>query len=173
MRGNTRLTMRGSTITLFNEDLSKADLDNIYNLNQANIPEVGSIANISEFQKLLHMSSYNLIAKIDDEVIGYIVCFRDKSAYGSLNYKFFSESISKFLYIDRIAIKDIYRHQGIGKKIYEQVFNKANELGLPVVCEVNTKPLNEPSLKFHRKLGFKECGTNDFSYNSVVYLKKE
>jgi predicted GNAT superfamily acetyltransferase len=53
------------------------------------------------------------------------------------------------------------------------VFNKANELGLPVVCEVNTKPLNEPSLKFHRKLGFKECGTNDFSYNSVVYLKKE
>ena len=66
MRGNTRLTMRDATITLFNEDLSKADLDSIYNLNQANVPEVGSIANISEFQKLLHMSSYNLIAKIDD-----------------------------------------------------------------------------------------------------------
>ena len=165
--------MKDLTIALFAEDLSTADLDSIYNLNQANVPEVGSIANISEFQKLLHMSSYNLIAKIDDEVIGYIVCFRDNSAYGSLNYKFFSKSISKFLYIDRIAIKDIYRHQGIGKEIYQQVFNKANELGLPVVCEVNTKPLNEPSLKFHRKLGFKECGTNEFSYNSVVYFKKE
>lgn len=96
MRGNTRLTMRDSTITLFNEDLSKADLDSIYNLNQANVPEVGSIANISEFQKLLHMSSYNLIAKIDDEVIGYIVCFRDKSAYGSLNYKFLVRPLVNF-----------------------------------------------------------------------------
>ena len=96
--------MEDLTIALFAEDLSTADLDSIYNLNQANVPEVGSIANISEFQKLLHMSSYNLIAKIDDEVIGYIVCFRDNSAYGSLNYKFFSESISKFLYIDRLSL---------------------------------------------------------------------
>ena len=165
--------MENLTIKLIGEDLSIAELDNIYKINQANVPEVGSIANVSEFQKLLFMGSFNLIAKIDDEVIGYIVCFRDKSAYGSINYKFFSETISKFLYIDRIAIKDTYRHQGIGKKIYEQVFNKANELGLPVVCEVNTRPLNEPSLKFHRKLGFTECGTNEFSYNSVVYLKKD
>ena len=165
--------MENLTIKLIGEDLSIAELDNIYKINQANVPEVGSIANVSEFQKLLFMGSFNLIAKIDDEVIGYIVCFRDKSAYGSINYKFFSETISKFLYIDRIAIKDTYRHQGIGKKIYEQVFNKANELGLPVVCEVNTRPLNKPSLKFHRKLGFTECGTNEFSYNSVVYLKKD
>jgi predicted GNAT superfamily acetyltransferase len=161
------------TIKLIGDDLSIAELDNIYKINQANVPEVGSIANISEFQKLLFMGSFNLIAKIDDEVIGYIVCFRENSAYKSLNYKFFSESISSFLYIDRVAIKDTYRHQGIGMKIYEQVFNKAIELGLPVVCEVNTKPINEPSLKFHAKLGFKECGVNDFSYNSVVYLKKE
>jgi predicted GNAT superfamily acetyltransferase len=161
------------TIKLIGDDLSIAELDNIYKINQANVPEVGSIANISEFQKLLFMGSFNLIAKIDDEVTGYIVCFRENSAYKSLNYKFFSESISSFLYIDRVAIKDTYRHQGIGMKIYEQVFNKAIELGLPVVCEVNTKPINEPSLKFHAKLGFKECGVNDFSYNSVVYLKKE
>lgn len=165
--------MENLTIKLIGDDLSIAELDNIYKINQANVPEVGSIANISEFQKLLFMGSFNLIAKIDDEVIGYIVCFRENSAYKSLNYKFFSESISSFLYIDRVAIKDTYRHQGIGMKIYEQVFNKAIELGLPVVCEVNTKPINEPSLKFHAKLGFKECGVNDFSYNSVVYLKKE
>tara|TARA_B100000900_G_scaffold371591_1_gene350927 strand:+ start:6962 stop:7459 length:498 start_codon:yes stop_codon:yes gene_type:complete len=161
------------TIKLIGDDLSIAELDNIYKINQANVPEVGSIANVSEFQKLLFMGSFNLIAKIDDEVIGYIVCLRENSAYKSLNYKFFSESISSFLYIDRVAIKDTYRHQGVGMKIYEQVFNKAIELGLPVVCEVNTKPINEPSLKFHAKLGFEECGVNDFSYNSVVYLKKE
>ena len=80
--------MEDLTIALFAEDLSIADLDSIYNLNQANVPEGGSIANISEYQKLLHMSSYNLIAKIDDEVIGYILCFRDKSAYGSLTVSY-------------------------------------------------------------------------------------
>ena len=41
--------MKDFTIALFAEDLSTADLDSIYNLNQANVPEVGSIANISEF----------------------------------------------------------------------------------------------------------------------------
>ena len=86
--------MENLTIKLIGEDLSIAELDNIYKINQANVPEVGSIANISEFQKLLFMGSFNLIAKIDDEVIGYIVCLRENSAYKSLNYKFFSESIS-------------------------------------------------------------------------------
>ena len=34
--------MKDFTIALFAEDLSTADLDSIYNLNQANVPEVGS-----------------------------------------------------------------------------------------------------------------------------------
>ena len=36
--------MKDLTIALFAEDLSTADLDSIYNLNQANVPEVGSVS---------------------------------------------------------------------------------------------------------------------------------
>ena len=38
--------------------------------------------------------------------------------------------------------------------------------------EINTKPSNEPSMLFHKKMGFEEIGTNDFEKNSVVYLRR-
>ena len=160
-------------LSLFTEVPEDKELNILYDLNQQNTPEVGELESINDLSKLIDMSAINFYVLAGDEIIGFVICFREGSEYKSPNYTYFKNKEGKFLYIDRIAIKDIYRHQGIGKKIYEQVFNKANELGLPVVCEVNTKPLNEPSLKFHRKLGFTECGTNEFSYNSVVYLKKE
>jgi len=43
---------------------------------------------------------------------------------------------------------------------------------LDILCEVNTRPSNEPSLVFHEKMGFEEVGTNDFEKNSVVYLRR-
>ena len=62
----------------------------LYELNQDNTPEVGSIKSLEMFSKLLNMSSLNLLLEYKDEVIGFIVCFRERSDYSSLNYKFFN-----------------------------------------------------------------------------------
>ena len=43
---------------------------------------------------------------------------------------------------------------------------------LPLCCEVNTIPMNKPSINFHKKLGFLKVGKKDFTKNSVVYFKK-
>ena len=53
----------------------------LYELNQDNTPEVGSIKSLEMFSKLLNMSSLNLLLKYKDEVIGFIVCFRERSDY--------------------------------------------------------------------------------------------
>ena len=157
----------------FSSDINDQDLKSIYDLNQANVPEVGSLEDASVLSELIRMSSFNLAIKLNNELVGYIICFKEGAKYQSLNYKFFKESIDEFLYVDRVAIKEGFRDQGLGTMIYDSVFLEAQELNVPVLCEVNTRPANDPSLKFHAKMGFKECGTNNFSYNSVVYLRRE
>lgn len=88
----------------------------------------------------------------------------------TLNYHFFNIKESPFLYVDRVAIKDGHRRQGLGSKIYEKTIEIAKDLGVITCCEVNTLPRNDPSLAFHKSFGFKEVGTKDYEDHSVVYL---
>ena len=124
-------------------------LQKIYDLNQANTPEVGSLESVDYLHKLIELSAYNLLVLKGDEVIGFIICMREGSAYGSENYKFFSRKLKKFLYVDRVAIEKNYRREGLGKAIYDDIFNEAKIENLPIALEVNTEPVNQPSLNFH------------------------
>ena len=147
-------------------------LQKIYDLNQANTPEVGSLESIDYLHKLIELSAYNLLVLKGDEIIGFIICMREGSDYGSGNYKFFSKKLKKFLYVDRVAIDKKYRREGLGKAIYDDIFIQAKKESLPIALEVNTQPINQPSLNFHEKLGFDEVGVKDFSDHSVAYFIK-
>jgi len=148
------------------------DILPIYSINQANTPEVGSLKSTEKLRELLNMSSLVLVAKINNEIIGFVVCLEAGAAYASLNYKFISKKAKKFVYIDRIAIKNQYRRSGVGKSLYEVIFNYSEKFELPVYCEVNTKPKNQPSLDFHKKIGFFKIGSKDFKDHSVAYFSK-
>jgi len=148
------------------------DILSIYSINQANTPEVGSLKSTEKLIELLDMSSLVLAAKKNNEIIGFVVCLEAGAVYSSLNYKFISEKANKFVYIDRIAIKSEHRRSGIGNSLYEVIFNYSKKFELPIYCEVNTKPINQPSLDFHKKIGFFKIGSNDFKNHSVVYLLK-
>ena len=147
-------------------------LQKIYDLNQANTPEVGSLESLDYLDKLIELSAYNLLVLKGDEIIGFIICMREGSAYGSENYKFFTKKLKKFLYVDRVAIEEQYRREGLGKAIYDDIFIQAKKESLPIALEVNTQPINQPSLNFHEKLGFDEVGVKDFSDHSVAYFIK-
>ncbi|MBT3851694.1 MAG: GNAT family N-acetyltransferase [Gammaproteobacteria bacterium] len=147
-------------------------LQKIYDLNQANTPEVGSLESVDYLHKLIELSAYNLLVLKGDEVIGFIICMREGSAYGSENYKFFSRKLKKFLYVDRVAIEKNYRREGLGKAIYDDIFNEAKIENLPIALEVNTEPVNQPSLNFHEKMGFDQIGAKEFADHSVAYFIK-
>ncbi|MDB2370308.1 GNAT family N-acetyltransferase [Gammaproteobacteria bacterium] len=152
--------------------LNEAQFQSIYDLNQANTPEVGSLESIQHLKQLIEFSSYNLLVLKEDEIVGYIICMREGSAYGSENYKFFTQRLKKFLYVDRVAIDEQHRRAGLGQAIYEDIFAQAISDSLPIALEVNTLPVNQPSLNFHEKMGFDRIGAKDFDDHSVAYFIK-
>ena len=148
------------------------DILSIYSINQANTPEVGSLESTEKLRELLSMSSLVLVAKTNNEIIGFVVCLEAGAAYTSLNYKYISKKAKKFVYIDRIAIKNQHRRSGVGKSLYEIIFNYSEKFELPIYCEVNTKPKNQASLDFHKKVGFFKIGRKTFQNHSVAYFLK-
>ena len=151
---------------------SQEFLEKIFILNQENTPEVGSLSSIEYLRQLIQLSSYQFYVVKDDEIKGFIICFKEKSSYDSPNYKFFCNTESKFLYIDRIAIKDPFRRQGIGKSFYELIEKIAFLKEIPLCCEVNTFPENSISMKFHENFGFKKIGNKEYEDHSVAFFKK-
>ena len=148
-----------------------SDLEEIWSINQENIPEVGDVPNLDRLKKLIDWSSHLIVVR-DNDISGFIILMREGQNYDSLNYKFFNSQSFPFLYVDRIAIKDGHRRKGLGRMIYEKTIDIAKDLDVSTCCEVNTIPRNDPSLAFHDTFGFREVGTKDYDDHSVVYLTK-
>lgn len=159
-------------ISKLTEGLSSKLLENLYSLNQENTPEVGSLNDAESFRKLLELSSTSLLIEYKNQVIGFMICFRENSVYGSENYKFFNDKKEKFIYIDRVVIKSGFRRMGFGTEIYKHIDEAASKNFLPICCEVNSMPRNEISINFHIKNGFTEVGEKNFFDHSVKYFEK-
>ena len=158
--------------TFSNSSINEVQLQSIYNLNQANTPEVGSLESMQHLKQLIEFSSYNLLVLKENEIVGFIICMREGSAYWSENYKFFTKRLKKFIYVDRVAIDEQHRRAGLGQAIYENIFSQASHDSLSIALEVNTQPVNQPSLNFHEKMGFDQVGIRDFDDHSVAYFIK-
>ena len=147
------------------------DLEAIRTINQENIPEVSDIESIERLKQLIEWSSHLIVVR-ESEIVGFIILMQENQEYESLNYDFFNKKDEPFLYVDRIAIQDKHQRKGLGKLIYNKVIELGKELDVNITCEVNTVPINEPSLAFHAGFGFEEVGTKDYDDHSVVYLTK-
>ena len=158
-------------LELLEAPFNSSDLDEIWNINQANIPEVGDVPSLERLNALINWSSHVIVVR-DQEIAGFILLMREDQSYDSLNYEFYNSRDMPFLYVDRIAIKDGHRRNGLGKMIYDETIGIAKNLGVMTCCEVNTLPRNDASLAFHKSFGFQEVGTKDYDDHSVVYLTK-
>jgi predicted GNAT superfamily acetyltransferase len=157
-------------LALFSDVPEQDTLETLYDLNQENTPEVGSLSSVNELRSLIQLSALNFFVLNEEEIIGFIICFREGSKYHSPNYKFFSDCENKFLYIDRVVIKKEYRRMGAGTLLYNHLSKVAN---LPICCEVNTNPINQISLNFHSKNKYIKVGQGYFDDHSVAYLKRK
>jgi predicted GNAT superfamily acetyltransferase len=105
-----------------------------------------------------------------------LLAFEQSADYDGGHFLWFRSRFSKFLYIDRVIVAEEYRRHGLGRRLYADVFERADRLGQTrVVCEVNLQPSNPVSDKFHAAQGFKEVGraTIDHGAKTVRYLAAE
>ena len=101
------------------------------------------------------------IAEVDDRsIVGFMLALCPGKAYESPNYRWFSEQLEEFLYIDRIVVDGEYQGRGISHALYNHVVAWARGTGFKTVtCEIDSDPPNERSSAFHDKFGFVEIGT--------------
>lgn len=97
----------------------------------------------------------------------FLIALDEKASYGSPNFGWFKERFARFAYVDRLVVAPHARGRGIGRSLYEELFDVARQAGHDLVaCEVNVDPPNPTSDAFHAALGFEEIG------RAVVYVSK-
>ena len=109
-------------LALFSDVPELDALETLYNLNQENTPEVGSLSSVNELRSLIQLSALNFFVLNEEEIIGFIICFREGSEYHSPNYKFFSDCEDKFLYIDRNQHLETSLHEWIPENPVIHIF---------------------------------------------------
>ena len=152
------------------DKLSHKIIKFIFELNQNNIPALGSLDDLKHVQDLYNHSLFAAIVIAKEQFAGFAFVMDHKSDYKSLNYKFFKNNFKNFLYIDRVAFKEEFQRKGYGTELYNEIYNIANDLFYPLCCEVNTIPLNKQSLDFHHKFGFQTLEKVPFGEKQVAML---
>jgi len=144
------------------------DLETCTALNNAAVPAV-SEADVAKMRRLVDESLVSLVAEHDGDVVGFCINFGPGADYGSVNYRWFCERYDAFAYLDRIVVSPEARNVGIGAALYAAVEQHIS--GTPwLFCEVNLRPRNDGSLRFHHRLGFVEVGQQETDYGILVSM---
>lgn len=151
--------------------LVDADREAILRINNANVPAVGALE-ADGLASLLALASSTLIVTPEETpevVAGFCIMLDPGTTYASENYRWFDARYDDFWYLDRVAIEEPYRNRGLGALVYAEVERRARA---PMIAlEVNVRPRNEGSLRFHRRQGFVEVGQQETGYGVRVSLQ--
>lgn len=147
------------------------DLSALLAMNNAAVPAVNGLT-AEDLLDLIGSSLSCLVATLDDVPAGFLLCIGEGTDYSSANYQWLSERLSAFAYTDRICVEETHRGLQIGERLYRALFSEHSGTDRSFVCEVNERPPNPGSLKFHKRLGFEEIGKADHGDKTVVFLKR-
>jgi predicted GNAT superfamily acetyltransferase len=129
-------------------------------LNNASVPELNEL-DAPEVARLAALADAALVADVDGSFAGFCWAIGPGKQYGSLNYGWFSRNYNDFAYLDRIAVHPHFRRYGIGRAFYDELVRVFTGVRPVITCEVNVRPRNDASLRFHHSIGFREVGQQD------------
>lgn len=140
--------------------LEPNDLGRVLEINVANVPEVGPVDE-QRLRYLVGESALPIAVDLDDRLVGFCLVLAPGSDYDSINYRWFMQHCPDSWYLDRVAVDVAFRGRGLGSLLYAEVDRRMRRDAPDVsalTLEVNIDPPNEPSLRFHDRLGFVEVG---------------
>ena len=126
----------------------------------------------AELAALLGLATYT--RQIDGGA-GALIGYAHDVDYDHKNLAWLRPRFDKFYYIDRVIIAEDAQGKSYGRRLYEDFEDEARKRGLPrLVCEVNTKPDNPGSHRFHERMGFKALADVDYpEYDAALrYYEK-
>ena len=151
--------------------LHTQDAAAMWRVNEEGLPGVGQVSP-EAMADLVRLSVLPLGVFDGTELAGFVLCLLPRTRYGSLNYAWFNERYTDFLYVDRIAVAHNHRNQRIGTLLYERVIEAAALRSFPIAAAVSLAPPNPGSMRFHGRHGFAEVGKLDHGYQSVTMLMR-
>jgi predicted GNAT superfamily acetyltransferase len=139
------------------------DLVEILDLNNAAVPAVNALeaTDLDWFATVAH--SFLVHPAADGSVSGFLIGLDGPGLpYESVNYEWFSARYEHFVYVDRIVVAESGRGSGVGRSLYDAFGARGLEQGHhTLVAEVNLRPRNDTSLRFHERYGFRSVGEQD------------
>lgn len=152
------------------------DIEDLLAINEAAVPAVNSLS-ADELADLISMSARTLVAERDGRPAGFVLCLNEAADYDSRNFLWLRRNFERFFYVDRVAVSPDARGLGLGEMLYgalvAEIGPEGARAGAPLTCEVNERPPNPGSLRFHKRHGFLEVGRQDHGDKAVVYLARE
>ena len=147
-----------------------SDIDAALELNNLNTPAVGELDRV-QLQFLVDHSLYSFAIGADT-LHAFCITFAPGAPYTSVNYQWFSQNYSDFVYLDRIVVSENMRNQTLGEKLYLAVEQRMiKDRCVPILtCEVNLNPPNHGSIRFHNRIGFHEVGQQESKPGLTVSL---
>ena len=137
--------------------LVAADLPAVLAINQANTPGVGDL-DARRLEQLVGWCRHALVVQ-QAEIVAFLLVLGPGQPYGSANYRWFEERYRDHAYVDRIAVRGDHQGAGLGSRLYWHLTTLEPEA--PITCEVNIRPMNAGSLRFHERHGFAVVGEQD------------
>ncbi|MGE0615869.1 MAG: GNAT family N-acetyltransferase [Bacteriovoracia bacterium] len=143
-----------------------AEVAEIWELNQTEVPHVGDITLAQMHSHFQNAARFTVVRTAPaatgvGKLAGFLLAFDETASYQSPNYLWFKARYPDFVYVDRLAVAPEFRKSGIGRRLYADIEAFALPRTRRVTCEVNLRPSNETSLRFHRGIGFNEVGVQD------------
>lgn len=139
-------------------DARAGDFDAILALNERSVALLSPLSP----RRLLELDTQAALHRVverDGAVAGFLLAFREGTAYDSPNYQWFATRYPRFLYVDRVVVAATARGAGLGTLLYRDMFGFAAATGVNLVtCEFDVDPPNPASAQFHASFGFGEVG---------------
>jgi predicted GNAT superfamily acetyltransferase len=156
-------------------DVAAGELADILALNEAAVPHVNSL-DLQQMKELHDQAAWFRVAarKQGNRPCAFLIGLTPEAKYQSPNFLWFCRNYQSFAYIDRIAVAEDARRNGLATTLYED-FETAFSGTVPMLaCEVNLRPSNTASMAFHRRRGFRQVGSQplDDGSKEVAMLVK-
>jgi len=155
------------------DNVKAKDFVDVLQLNDDSLPHLSRV-DTNEVQWFADNAAYFRVLRIDARLAGFLIGLRPGTSYASPNYRWFCDNYDDFAYIDRVAVADWARRRGIADSLYKDFAH--SQPGVAVMtCEVNIRPPNAGSMRFHERQGFNRIGSQviDDGEKEVAYLEKK